>query len=264
MSMPALFDALIDDAAVFPPGSYPIDQALGRRVDRLATTDARFVGSFLVPPAMVERVLREAHPVPVVVIGRPGADLDQVLEAAGRVADDPVHALAGVQVGHGPQWQRVLELGVPVAIEVPAQGADEQLNSLVPQRFQALAKLRTGATEHNPVPTAAQLAAFITGCHERGLSFKLTGGMHHALTHVEGAEREFGFLNVLVATDLVTRGAAGAESVLDERDADTVVAAVRRIGDAGRVRDLFQSYGCCDVDDPIHELRALGLIQETL
>ncbi|MBC9956705.1 hypothetical protein [Yimella sp. cx-51] len=266
MPPPVLFAGLIDDAAVFPPGSHPIDVALARRFERSATTDARYVGSLLIPAAHVDRTLREVHPVPIVMIGRPGTPLDDALKAAREVTASGTHALAGIQVAHQDGWQRCLDLGVPVAIEVPADDFEQRLNDLVPQRFQTLAKLRTGSTPANPVPTPAQLAAFITACRDRELSFKLTGGMHHAITHDAGQERQFGFLNVLAAVDAALRADAPSAiaQLLDVESPEVIVDAVCALDDthAHDVRTLFQSYGCCDVDDPINDLRTLGLIEE--
>ena len=264
----ALFAGLFDDAAVFPPGSYPVDVALQRRFERAATVDARYVGSLLAPPALIDRILQEVHPVTVVVIGRPGADLDEVLGSADAVAQDSTHALAGVQLARQGGWEKIIGLGVPVAVELPAGDYERGLDSLVPHRFQVLAKLRTGATPNNDVPSCAQLAAFIVACHEREVSFKLTGGMHHAISHGAGDEREFGFLNVLAAVNAVLDGVTAVDlaAILDEREAARVLEHVGRIDDgrAHDVRNLFQSYGCCDVDDPIRDLRTLGLIEENL
>lgn len=262
---PTLFVGLIDDAAVFPPGSHPIDEALRRRFDRAATTDARYVGSFLVPPALVTRTLAEVHPVPVVVIGRPGAELGAVIAAAESVAGSDIHALAGIQVGHQVGWEQTLELGVPAALEVDPANAEATLDSIAPQRFQVSAKVRTGATETNPVPTPEQLATFLVGARDRGLSVRLTGGLHHAITHGTDAGREFGFLNVLAAIDRLLTADVEPTALLDERDAAVVLDAVRAIDDARAhaVRDFFTGFGCCEVDDPIRELHTLGLIAPT-
>lgn len=264
-SPPALFAGLFDDAAVFPPGNHAIDEALRRRFERAATTDARYVGSFLLPPTMIERCLQEVHPVDVVVIGRPGTPLDDVIDAANTLAHNNTHALAGVQIALQGGWEKLLDLGVPVAIELSPVELGTGLNALMPHREQVAAKLRTGSTPTNPVPTPTQLAQFVDDCMRCGLSFKLTGGMHRALTHDTEVEREFGFLNVLAATHLITQGSAAAakdaERMLDA-DRDEALGAVQSIddSDAQTVRDWFLSFGCCDVDDPIDDLRTLGLI----
>lgn len=264
MPPPALFSGLFDDAAVFPPGNFPIDIALARRMDRSVTVDARYVGPLLAPPSLVEQILRRPQPVDVVVIGRPGADLEEVLTTAQTIADDETHSLAGVQVARQGGWEKLISLDVPIAIELSADDHTAGLDSLVPHRFQVLAKLRTGATPSNDVPTPAQLAGFITDCHQRGLTFKLTGGMHRAISHGEGAEREFGFLNVLAATQRVIDHHHDIAALLDERDTDAVLAVIGEIDEqrAHEVRALFQSYGCCDVDHPINDLRTLALIEE--
>jgi len=44
------------------------------------------------------------------------------------------------------------------------------------------AKFRTGSTTETPVPTQTELAIFIRAAVDHDLSFKLTGGLHHAFS----------------------------------------------------------------------------------
>lgn len=262
-----MFAKLLDDAAVFPPGNFPLDEALERYHARVRTPRAEFVGPLLLPPGMIEPALAQPRPLIITVIGRPAAPLDTVLTAAHAVADHAGHSLVGIEIGHSDRWREVLDLGVPVAVEVPADASglallDELADHADSQQVRA--KLRTGSTQSTPVPPSTALAAFIIGCHARGLSFKLTGGLHHAVTVDLPDETQFGCLNVLSATGAVIGGAdaAQATALLDDRDPDQVAARVRKSEpDGDAIRDLFQSYGCCDVDEPLDELRALGLIE---
>lgn len=88
-------------------------------------------------------------------------------------------------------------------------------------------------------PSEPELADAIGAVVERGLEFKCTAGLHHAVRHTDGALEQHGFLNVLLATDAALRGAGSHElvSVLAERSAEAIT-------------------------DPVRELMALGLVQK--
>src|SRR5947207_3385670 len=69
---------------------------------------------------------------------------------------------------------------------------------------------RTGGLAAELFPTPIELAAVICACRDRGLPFKLTAGLHHAIRHTD-PETGFvhhGFLNVLVGA---AQAAADAE-----------------------------------------------------
>ncbi|WP_431843578.1 hypothetical protein [Calidifontibacter indicus] len=71
--------------------------------------------------------------------------------------------------------------------------------------------------------------------------------------------------NVLAAIDALMTSTDDASTVLDERRPEIVTEAVCAIDEprAHAVRELFGGYGCCDVAEPIAELRTLGLIDPT-
>lgn len=266
----SLFTKLFDDAAVFPPSSHSLRDALARRKERTTTADAQFVGPLLLPPPLVAAALGQPEPLLITVVGRAGSPLADVVAAATAVAEHSWHSLASIQFAYTDSWRDALHLGTPVAVEVP-HGAEgiTLLDQLAEQAEtqQVRAKLRTGSTPTTPVPSPAQLAAFISGCISRDLSFKLTGGMHHAITYDASQEQQFGFLNVLNATATLLEGdtEGGAALLLDERRASDVVDRIRTIDGehASGIRDVFQSYGCCDPQDPITDLRTLGLLPES-
>ncbi|TWP35708.1 hypothetical protein [Leekyejoonella antrihumi] len=267
----ALFDGLLDDAAVFPPGNFPLEEAIARRMRRRGTAAARYVGPLLLPVALIDEALACATPLTISVVGRPGASTGALLAAAEKVVASAGHSLAGIELPHGSDWRNALALGVPLAVEIPA-GPDglERLSDITEVDGQVHVKLRTGSTPHNPVPTPAQLGAFIVGCLSQDLAFKLTGGLHHPITgEPAGAgETQFGFLNVLVATDaaLAGAGASAVEDLLASRETDALVGTLRSLSAdrAATIRATFHSYGCCDVLDPVHALSDHGLIEERI
>ncbi|WP_018155446.1 hypothetical protein [Demetria terragena] len=267
-----LFEGLIDDAAVFPPGNFSLAEAISRRTARRGHAYQDFVGPLLLPPRLVADALESTIPLTIAVVGRPDVPLGEVLQSAESVAQATGHSLAGIEVGYLGEWRSALELGVPIAVEVPHTGFEAMLDDLAADRLeQVRAKLRTGSTPANSVPTPEQLAQFLECSTTRHLAFKLTGGMHRAVSHraatPEGSEDQFGALNVLLATDELLSGGSleAAGALLRQRDRRAIAALSTALDGvrAERVRSAFHSYGCCDVLDPIQDLSDLYLIEET-
>lgn len=257
-----LFTQLVDDAAVFPPGNFSLSEAIERRSARRGTPASDFVGPLLLPPPLIDEALEDHSGLVIGVIGRRETPIAEVVAAAGDVADAAGHALAGVEVAAVDGWEQVLDLSVPVAVEVSAGAAGRVLlPDLAEHDGQVVAKLRTGSTPTNAVPSTADTAAFITECVQLGLAFKLTGGLHRAIAHTAEDEEQFGFLGILLAVHAALLGDDVAAALTD-RDEASIGSAVRALSeaDAVNVRNVFTSFGCCDVLDPIRDLAALGLI----
>ena len=276
----ALFRHLFDDAAVFPPALSPLSQAVTDHVVRQSSSYADLVGPLLLPASAIGDFLHLERPQPVRValIGRPGTGLTLVGDALARLDKVPGVTVTGVEIGWSPGWHQALGWGTSLSIEVPRgseqEGALSDIQEHADGRHPVQAKFRTGSTD-SPVPTPTatptQLATFIRACIDHDLGFKLTGGLHHAISHTS-AEGEgggqLGFLNVISATRwALSQGAevAEMESVLSQRDPLAILDIITRMSEAdvSVVRAFLTAYGCCAVMDPIGDLAALGLIDET-
>jgi len=273
----ALFTGLFDDAAVFPPGLAPLDRAVEEHLARRSADVADLVGPLLVPASATEELLTlplpgQAGPaLTVTLIGRPGVAVSAVGEALSRLREDGRVEVAGVEVGWSAGWELALDWQLPVSVEVP-RGQDlgvalRDVAARAGSREGMQAKFRTGATATTDVPAPGELAGFVRRCIDTDLGFKLTGGLHHAVTGTHDGEQQFGFLNVLHAVRWALNGAEvdELEPLLAQEDPEPVLEAVSRmsIADASITRAFFTAYGCCGVMDPIGELSALGLIEET-
>jgi hypothetical protein len=271
----ALFRALFDDAAVFPPGLTSIPQAIADYVARQSSSYSDLVGPLLLPVSAIEDFLHLERPrqVDVALIGRPGIDLALVADARSRLDVDPGVTLTGIEIGWSRDWHQALGWNTSLSIEVPP-GAEQaralselQEHAAEPDLVQA--KFRTGATTDTPVPTPTELATFIRACVDHDLGFKLTGGLHHGLSQATpDGEDQFGFLNVIAATRwALAHGAEVPEmrSLLSQRDPLPILDIITRMSeaDASVLRAFFTAYGCCGVMDPIGDLARLGLIEET-
>jgi len=277
-----LFRALFDDAAVFPPGLTPLPRAVTGHLARQTSSYADLVGPLLVPVSAVEDLLALAPPrLSVAVIGRPGADLTLVSEALVRLSESSTVTVSGVEIGWSREWQQVgigpagqpgLQRSVEVPRDIGMKVALSDLRSHANEPSPVQAKFRTGPTPGTAAPTPRELATFIRACIDHDLSFKLTGGLHHAISQATSPDQDkgqsqLGFLNVIAATRwALAHGAEVPEmaALLCQPDPVPILDIVTRMSeaDASVVRAFFTSYGCCGVLDPIGDLSALGLITE--
>jgi hypothetical protein len=273
-----IFDQLVDDAAVFPPGLAPTDAAVREHLDLREGPYAAQLGPLLVPAAAAAEVAdlatghprAAASPLRVGLIVRPGSPLEPLVEAVELLRDVPSVAVASVEVGWGEDWRRTLELAVPVVVEVglgPAQESSlDDIARAVDDEADVRAKFRTGQTPTWPWPDESALASFLDATTLRGLAFKLTGGLHHVARGDHDGEPMHGVLNVLVATHEALDGSEAPDlaDILAVTDVEHLVDRVTALGgdDVARLRASFTGFGCCGVLDPLTELEALGLLPE--
>ncbi len=274
---------LVDDAAIFPPGDAPLEEAAQAHLGHRSTPYADLVGSFVVRDTDLPQLRGTAARLAVVVtggagqVGGPAAlcrrhDLGLAgLEIALRDLDDlPGNARRVVAAVDAARGAGDLDEDVPVHVELPQ--ADASFAWLAAADEVAAAELRlkfrTGGVEPHLFPTAAQLAAWIDAALDRETPFKCTAGLHHAVRHTttEGFGRpvdQHGFLNVLLATRLAFDGAPPDDVVaaLEQRDGEALAAAAREADLAG-ARRWFTSFGSCSVQEPLDDLTALGLLEQ--
>jgi hypothetical protein len=275
-----LLAGLVDDAALFPPGNAAMADALREHEARKDEPCSGAVGAFVCPAARIGELLaprREHQAVLVSLVVDPAVpgvyDAVRAADSAAGVVvvgiEAPLAALgeAGARVlaedllrferGGGPH------LGF---LEVPRDAADSALDLVGASGWHA-AKYRTGGVTPSAHPSEAELAHFVVGCEERRLRFKLTAGLHHAVrtTTAEGFEQH-GVLNVMVGVSLARHGAdrARVAEVLAERDGALLAKEVRSWtkAEGKAVRGRFLSFGCCGVEEPLDELRALGVLED--
>jgi hypothetical protein len=280
---PVVLRALVDDAAVFPPGNAALADAVRAHAGHRAAWYADCVGPLLVPAASaadVVRVLDERDavaspatvvPLSVVLVARPGADPATLMSARAALDDDGRVRVVGAELGWYDGWYDDLAGELPLAVEVPrgpdADLAVAQARTAHREGLPVVAKLRTGPTATWDWPDEAEVAAFLrTVANE--VPFRLTGGLHHAVRgtyEVAGTpEENHGVLNVLVATSaaLARAGQDEVEALLAVTDATALADLVAAWPDdtASRVRAAFTAYGCCTVTDPLGELAEVGLL----
>jgi hypothetical protein len=271
------FAGLLDDAAVFPPGNLPLAEAVTAHRGHRRSAYAELVGPLVLPAAALDGLapLLEAGAAPLAVsvtlLGEPAAVAPAVAAALGTVTLGTVTLAAvetplaaGAQIGELlAALDAALPDGVTGYVEVPRDGrGDAVLDALAGSRHRA--KFRTGGLVPQAHPGEAELAGTLTGAVARGLAFKCTAGLHHAVRHTDGDLEQHGFLNVLLATDAARRGAPPEElaGLLAQRDAAAVAGQVAGLGPErlAAARASFTSFGTCSVADPRDDLIRLGLL----
>lgn len=270
---PRLLAGLVDDAAVFPPGSAPLSRALAEHREHRAAWYADIVGPLLVPASGIAELVAltgEGGPLRVVVVARPGTPAPDVVEAVAAARGTSVE-IVGVEMGWQEGW-RDLPLGdLPLVLEIPR--GDDRDRALADVRDgqqegrRVLAKLRTGATPTWEWPDEDELARFLRDATQLGIQVKLTGGLHHVVRGEHDGQPQHGLLNVLVALDAAQHDSLAPDvdalaALLAERDPTVLAEEVAGWEDdeAARVRTTLTAYGCCGVTDPIIELSALNLV----
>jgi hypothetical protein len=240
-----VLERLIDHAALFPPASMPLPEALAE--DRAARADpsAAVMGRFVTPAGLLSALPDERPALSVVLRGADDVEL------LGGVADvEAVEMRLDGPRPHPPDLiatYRALEpLGVETYFELVL---GDSWRDDVPAAIGSVAavggrvKLRCGG---ETVPSVGQVALVIACCRDAGVPFKCTAGLHHAVRRGE----EHGFLNILAATTAPT-GRLG--EVLAEEDASNLDL-------DGANRHLFVAFGSCSWREPVDDLRELGLL----
>lgn len=275
LAVPPLLRHLIDDAAVFPPGSAPVAEALPAHVRHRSAWYADLIGPLLLPVSELGRLPADT-PLPAIgVIGDTGlAGVSAALElAAAAPAGWAQFEVAVAKRGEDPQpglRSLLAEIGVGPDLDVYAElpltwGLLDALDTIAAERAggaRIAPKFRTGGLAAELFPTPVELAAVICACRDRGLPFKLTAGLHHALryTDPDTGLTHHGFLNVLAASLLAGDGAevADVSEVLGAENARPVLGAVR--ARLAQPRPLWTGYGSCSVAEPLSDLAALDLL----
>lgn len=276
-AVPLAWRGLVDDAAIFPPGDAPLQEAASAHRARRHQPYADLVGTFVVRDTDIPTLRGTPLALSVVVTGGAGqiagaAGLGRKLhvaieglEVALRDPADPAGAARRVVAAvDAARAEGILDEHVPVYVELPAPehghswmvAADEV--AAAEFRF----KFRTGGLESHLFPSPASLAHHINVALDRETPFKCTAGLHRAVRHTspEGFEHH-GFLNVLVATRAAFDGASNAEVIeqLETRESAVLVESARDLDLAG-ARRWFTSFGSCSVSDPLDDLLTLGLL----
>lgn len=275
----------IDYAGLFPPASLPMADAVRNYARYQSGPDAWALGNFVLPFDRLEEFdatagdqgLERRVTLSVVL---PSPNLETNTLAAG-LAFGYVANLE-VRVSQSAQVSEVASLAPPGITNyfeiLSAHGREDLLAAIAEEGERA--KLRTGGTERGSIPSPRDVSRFLFECARSQVAFKATAGLHHAIRGVHAlttepnapAELMHGFLNLLLAAALA----------FEQRDEETVLAMLEETSAAAfrftesavewrglntsvetleSVREQFAiSFGSCSFEEPLAELRSLGLL----
>jgi hypothetical protein len=248
-SLEALLSRALDYAGLFPPAALPLPLV------------AQHYQAYLDSPEswMLNRLVLPAPKMPEIP---PGGRWRLSL----LVEDEP---------GPLPRQVESLETRQPRKFALPTY-----CEAPLAQVRDGFAKIRTGGLTPEAIPPAGELAAFLVDAASRRLPFKATAGLHHAiralrpLTYAPDSPRAVmhGFLNVFAAAAFAWHGAEPATvlGIIEETDARAFVFLDRELHWRGRTLSVEQiraartefahSFGSCSFEEPVADLRELGLI----
>jgi hypothetical protein len=282
-TVPALFRHLVDDAAMFPPGELPLVEAVPAHRVHLRSEYADLVGPFVCTDDDLMKVAAEASrtegtPLEVAVVITGGAGgIEPVIKYGDRSTDVTVKAIEVRLRAEEDLSRNALRVvracddcldEETAFVEIGLDGAWERALDVVADAGYA-AKLRTGGLDPSLFPSAEQIAAFITACLDREVAFKCTAGLHNAVRHTapDTGFEHHGFLNVLLATRASLDGSSQDEvaAILEDREGGRLAAKAGELSEeqANGTRRWFTSFGSCSIDEPRHDLTALGLLEAT-
>lgn len=275
-----LFRSLFDDAAVFPPGNKPVDQAVVDHVRLSEGALSPLVGPFVISHTQLSGLATTAmgeilKPLPLsVTVGHPkmlgelidklaAVDLLSQLRSLEIVIPDSAEidsALGQIARAASTSSPRHLD----VYVEVPRSERRKTVLAAV-GHSDFCAKFRTGGTVAGLYPSDAELADSIVSAARMRIPFKATAGLHHAIRNRDpftGFEQH-GFLNVIRAVDASLDGATVEQvaAVLSDRRGTSLAqwALALPVEQVTSVRHYFRSFGTCSIAEPVAELRSLGL-----
>lgn len=280
---------IIDYAGLFPPASCTMTRATSSYDSYRGSPDRWMLGRFIVAASRLDELGQavdqagfgtpvDPWPLSVVMGVNMPAELalitafEEAWGAQGFVVDALEYKVGSA--GHALATEAVLPPHLTRFLEVPLRGPYEPVVKAIKQ-VGAYAKIRTGGTTPDLIPSSTDVLAFLQATIEHEVPFKATAGLHHpfrghyALTYDDDAEQAtmFGFVNLLVAAaELMTTGDADkARQILEEDDPGAFV----RSGDAlawhGNAYDAatlattrdrsFLSFGSCSFREPVDELQ---------
>lgn len=261
--MAPLLSALFDDAGLFPPASLAWSDALAGNASSRAGSWSWMLGRFVCP---VDRLVDVPEGVGVSVLvdgpasvptpGSAGADRVEAIECAPGDVDTGALSAAAAAIGVED-----------VFLEVPARA--DAVAALAGTGVGA--KVRCGGAT---VPSAVALADAIAAAAAEGVRCKATAGLHHPFRHRDEGSGELahGFLNLLAAAAAAMAGADQAtvlDALEDQRPGSFQLSGERfgwgswtvTAAGARRLRtEILTSIGTCSFDEPVDDLRALGIV----
>jgi hypothetical protein len=277
--VPSLLARLIDDAALFPPGSATVPDAVRLHLAGRSSDFSDVVGLFLCPASRLPELITELIKV------KPGKPVELSLVIDTGLGGVP-KALSIVESRAELLALRMVEMPAPSDVDevwlerVSEFVPEDVIRVIEPRRGGAgwldgiqrviehgsWPKIRCGGVSSANFPAVEEVADFLAVINAGGASFKATAGLHNAVRHTDEKTgfTHHGFLNLLMATARLVAGEDLAEvrDALTSTDGKALADEAQNLTEheALTVRGVFASYGSCSLTDPVNDLAELGLL----
>lgn len=290
-----LLDSIVDYAGLYPPAQIDLRSAMQNYAHYKATPYAWMLSRFVLPAARLEEFTAIASDLSLpqwslsLVIKDPTE-----LEQAFALQTQSIKIAALEFTPQSPEAIPTLISKIPPHVEaffeVPLNATFPDtlalLRSTSAAATPAAAKLRTGGITESAFPSTRSLAEWICTCAQAKVPFKATAGLHHPLPGHYRLTYEpnspiapmQGFLNVAIAAAFAYhQSLTPAEiislleihSLTDSLDLqeETLVwhssqgkRHLTQLEIQTARQQFFRSFGSCSFEEPIEDLRELGLV----
>lgn len=289
---------IIDYAGLFPPASLDMAHAVASYATYLETDEHDLLGRFILPAARLpefssalgsSRLTPESSmPWPLSVIpevaNNSEAEKIREFNQSWTETGSRVRATIGaieMPVRSMDDIHRAVMAFGKFELFLEPTGVDDQSDLLDGiAAAGAAAKIRTGGTTPGSTPEPGTVIRFIARCAERGLRFKATAGLHHALRNVYPLTyapdsphgKMYGYLNIFLVAAFMRDGlpATALFALLDESAPSSISFDESGASWRGHTiaasqlratrSDFALSFGSCSFTEPVEEARQLHLI----
>ena len=293
-SVRVLLSEIIDYAGLFPPSQISMPEAVINYATYKNSNYGWMLGRFIVPVARLDEFYESARDF----ISRDGKSSWRLSVLAGEDIDATIRTVRAFNDANGPGVVcDVLEVraktvskientlySLPTDItayfEIDTDENFAELVSTLSIRSQR-AKIRTGGVTNDAFPGSREVIRFVRTCTAANVPFKATAGLHHPLrcfkplTYAENAPHGtmHGFLNLMLMTGLARESyrVSLLEDLMEEEFEEVFIFRENGVGwrndhfltvaqlTALRQRG-FISFGSCSFDEPIADLRTMGIL----
>ncbi len=293
-SVSTLLSGIIDYAGLFPPSMVSMQAAVANYSSYKKSEHGWMLGRFVVPVARLNEFLESAEGVIPSEAESPwrlsvlaGEDINATIREinlfntanAERVVCDSLEVKANT-VSKIENTVAALPEGLTAYFETAVKENFVDLISTLALKNQR-AKIRTGGTVTDDFPPSREIIRFVRTCMAANVPFKATAGLHHPircfrpLTYAPDAPQGtmHGFLNMLLMTGFARESfrVSLLEELMEEEFDEVFTFRENGVawrgehfltdGHLSRLRSKGMiSFGSCSFDEPIADLRSLGLL----
>lgn len=285
-----LLGGLIDYAGLFPPAALSMERAVANYYSYLKSDYNWMLGRFILPVSRLAEFeaiaagysLEADLTISAISDGILDQDLHQIADFNARnflrYLIDSIEVKTSDSTEIAQISAKTPEM-MQTYIEIPLDDSVERyVKDLA--AFGRRGKIRTGGIREEMFPKAEHITSFLLACARYNVPFKATAGLHHPIRAIHNLTYEpdsakckmHGFLNLFLAAIFCKDGHTAEEInsiLLDEecqhfRFTDDSAYWKENEIEAYRILELRQkfciSFGSCSFDEPLQDLKTLGVL----